>query len=287
MERRRKLRVNNPVSFGILCAMVLVFAVAAVYSLAMGVVVPGVRKIQAMNATPSPTPLATPTPDLSSSLLLAGTEDIPEVTPTSAPTPTPAPTPIPGGKLYGKTIGIDPARGYDSKIKGVSSGIYANRINFNLAQVLKPLLEAEGAVVILTYDDVTQSPTEESRVKVLNNGKIDVALRIDVNSVKSTDTRGAMAWIPSKHEKMSDCQRLAETVLESYVAATGMPRRISGGTAIQKKSDKDILNDTSAPIAILFLGHISNKADDAKINADDARDTIARSIVNGLIAYFG
>ena len=286
MERRRKLRVNNPVSFGILCAMVLVFAVAAVYSLAMGVVVPGVRKIQAMNATPSPTPLATPTPELTP-LLLAGTEDLPEVTPTPDPTPTPAPTPIPGGKLYGKTIGIDPARGYDSKIKGVSSGIYANRINFNLAQVLKPLLEAEGAVVILTYDDVTQSPTEESRVKVLNNGKIDVALRIDVNSVKSTDTRGAMAWIPSKHEKMSDCQRLAETVLESYVAATGMPRRISGGTAIQKKSDKDVLNDTSAPVAILFLGHISNKADDAKINADDARDTIAQSIVNGLIAYFG
>ena len=286
MERRRKLRVNNPVSFGILCAMVLVFAVAAVYSLAIGVVVPGVRKIQAMNATPSPTPLATPTPELTP-LLLAGTEDLPEVTPTPDPTPTPAPTPIPGGKLYGKTIGIDPARGYDSKIKGVSSGIYANRINFNLAQVLKPLLEAEGAVVILTYDDVTQSPTEESRVKVLNNGKIDVALRIDVNSVKSTDTRGAMAWIPSKHEKMSDCQRLAETVLESYVAATGMPRRISGGTAIQKKSDKDVLNDTSAPVAILFLGHISNKADDAKINADDARDTIAQSIVNGLIAYFG
>ena len=286
MERRRKLRVNNPVSFGILCAMVLVFAVAAVYSLAIGVVVPGVRKIQAMNATPSPTPLATPTPELTP-LLLAGTEDLPEVTPTPDTTPTPAPTPIPGGKLYGKTIGIDPARGYDSKIKGVSSGIYANRINFNLAQVLKPLLEAEGAVVILTYDDVTQSPTEESRVKVLNNGKIDVALRIDVNSVKSTDTRGAMAWIPSKHEKMSDCQRLAETVLESYVAATGMPRRISGGTAIQKKSDKDVLNDTSAPVAILFLGHISNKADDAKINADDARDTIAQSIVNGLIAYFG
>ncbi len=286
MERRRKLRVNNPVSFGILCAMVLVFAVAAVYSLAMGVVVPGVRKIQAMNATPSPTPLATPTPELTP-LLLAGTEDLPEVTPTPDPTPTPAPTPIPGGKLYGKTIGIDPARGYDSKIKGVSSGIYANRINFNLAQVLKPLLEAEGAVVVLTYDDVTQSPTEESRVKVLNNGKIDVALRIDVNSVKSTDTRGAMAWIPSKHEKMGDCQRLAETVLESYVAATGMPRRISGGTAIQKKSDKDVLNDTSAPVAILFLGHISNKADDAKINADDARDTIAQSIVNGLIAYFG
>ena len=286
MERRRKLRVNNPVSFGILCAMVLVFAVAAVYSLAIGVVVPGVRKIQAMNATPSPTPLATPTPELTP-LLLAGTEDLPEITPTPDPTPTPAPTPIPGGKLYGKTIGIDPARGYDSKIKGVSSGIYANRINFNLAQVLKPLLEAEGAVVILTYDDVTQSPTEESRVKVLNNGKIDVALRIDVNSVKSPDTRGAMAWIPSKHEKMSDCQRLAETVLESYVAATGMPRRISGGTAIQKKSDKDVLNDTSAPVAILFLGHISNKADDAKINADDARDTIAQSIVNGLIAYFG
>ena len=286
MERRRKLRVNNPVSFGILCAMVLVFAVAAVYSLAIGVVVPGVRKIQAMNATPSPTPLATPTPELTP-LLLAGTEDLPEITPTPDPTPTPAPTPIPGGKLYGKTIGIDPARGYDSKIKGVSSGIYANRINFNLAQVLKPLLEAEGAVVILTYDDVTQSPTEESRVKVLNNGKIDVALRIDVNSVKSTDTRGAMAWIPSKHEKMSDCQRLAETVLESYVAATGMPRRISGGTAIQKKSDKDVLNDTSAPVAILFLGHISNKADDAKINADDARDIIAQSIVNGLIAYFG
>lgn len=34
--RRRKLRVNNPVAFGILCAMIVVLIIGGIYALAVG-----------------------------------------------------------------------------------------------------------------------------------------------------------------------------------------------------------------------------------------------------------
>ena len=269
--------------------MVLVMAVAAVYGLAMGVVVPGVRKVQAINATPTATPVkAEETPDPTQLLIGSSTEE-PEATSTPEPTPTstPVPTPTPGGKLWGKTIGIDPARGYDSKVKGVSTGIYANRVNFYTAELIKAELEKEGATVVMTYTDVTQTPTEESRVKALNNGKIDIAVRIDVNSVNSASTRGAMVWVPASHEKQKECEALADTVLNAYVSATGMPTRKTNGSAVRKVDDKQVLNETSAPIINLFLGHISNKTDDTQLNDDAFKEVMVKGIVDGIIAYFG
>lgn len=291
-ERRRKLRINNPASFGILCAMVLIVAIGLVYGVAMGLVVPGVRMIQNANATPSPTPVPTPSPTPETAQIgLATPETSPQVPveQTATPTPevTPTPTPAVTGKLYGKTIGIDPARGYDSKIKGASTGVYANRLNFAVAQLVKAGLEKEGATVVLTYTDIKQTPDDGDRSRALNNGKVDVALRIDCNSVGATDTRGAMVWAPAKHEKQANCDQLANAVLSAYTKATDLPVRLYNGSAIRHMEDRDIFEDTAAPIVTLFVGHISNKTEDQLVNDADFQQKMADGIVKGLIAYFG
>ena len=284
VKRRRTFRINNPLAFGILCAMILILLAGVTYALVAGVISPAIVNYQIANATPSPSPTvapvtATPTPTIDPNL--------PTPEPTLEPGATPTPTAEPPGSLDGRIIGIDPARGYSSQIQGVSTKVYANRLNFAVATLVKEKLEAEGATVIFTLTDVKDDKTAEQRVKILNDGKVELAVRIECNSVKNEDTRGAMAWVPEKHDKKADCDKLASSVLNAYVDATSLPVREVGGDSIVNKTDETFLNNTDAPVCTLFLGHISNAAEDKKINNTEFQQTMAQGIVNGILKYLG
>lgn len=284
VKRRRTFRINNPLAFGILCAMILVLLAGITYALVAGVVSPAIVKYQVAHATPSPTPTvapvtATPSPTVDPML--------PTPTPTLEPGATPTPTAEPAGALEGRIIGIDPARGYSSQIQGVSTKIYANRLNYAVATLVKERLEAEGATVVFTLSSVKDDKTAAERVKILNDGNVEIAVRIECNFVKSTETRGAMAWVPEKHDKKSDCDKLAKAVLDAYIEATKLTLREVKDESIIDKSDETFLNDTNAPVFTLFLGHISNSAEDKKINDEDFQKTMAQGIVNGILKYLG
>ncbi len=284
VKRRRTFRINNPLAFGILCAMILVLLIGVTYALVAGVISPAIVNYRIANATPSPSPTvapvtATPSPTID--------PDSPTPPPTLEPGTTPTPTPEPDGKLEGLIIGIDPARGYSSQIRGVSTKIYANRLNYAVATLVKEKLEAEGAIVVFTLDDVKDDKTSAERATMFNNGSVEFALRIECNYVNSEDTRGAMAWVPETHDEKTNCDKLANTVLNAYVEATGLPTREVNGTSIIEKSSETLFAKTKAPVCTLFLGHISNRTEDKKINDADFQETMATGIVNGIYAYLG
>ncbi len=284
VKRRRTFRINNPLAFGILCAMILILLAGVTYALVAGVISPAVVNYQIANATPTPSPTvapvtATPSPTVDPMQ--------PTPTPTLEPGTTPTPTPEPPGALDGHIIGIDPARGYSSQIQGVSTKVYANRLNFAVATLVKEKLEAKGATVVFTLTDVKDDKTSAERVKIFNDKKVEIVVRIDCNSVKSSDTRGAMAWVPEKHDKKAECDKLASSVLTAYVDATGLPLRETNGDSIFDKSSETFLNNTDAPVCTLFLGHISNSTDDKKINNTEFQQTMAQGIVNGILKYLG
>ena len=284
VKRRRTFRINNPLAFGILCAMILVLIAGITYALVAGVVSPAIVSYQVAHATPSPTPTvapvtATPSPTVDPML--------PTPTPTLEPGTTPTPTPEPAGALDGRIIGLDPARGYSSKIQGTSTKVYANRLNFAVATLVKEKLEAQGATVVFTLSSVKDDKTASQRVKILNDGNVEIAIRIECNSVKSSDTRGAMAWVPEKHDKKAECDKLANTVLGAYIEATGLPLREVKDKSIIDKSDETFLSETKAPVFTLFLGHISNSAEDKKINDAEFQKTMAQAIVDGILKYLG
>lgn len=284
VKRRRTFRINNPLAFGILCAMILVLIAGITYALVAGVVSPAIVSYQVAHATPLPTPTvapvtATPSPTVDPML--------PTPTPTLEPGTTPTPTPEPAGALDGRIIGLDPARGYSSKIQGTSTKVYANRLNFAVATLVKEKLEAQGATVVFTLSSVKDDKTASQRVKILNDGNVEIAIRIECNSVKSSDTRGAMAWVPEKHDKKAECDKLANTVLGAYIEATGLPLREVKDKSIIDKSDETFLSDTKAPVFTLFLGHISNSAEDKKINDAEFQKTMAQAIVDGILKYLG
>ena len=284
VKRRRTFRINNPLAFGILCAMILVLLAGITYALVAGIISPAIVSYQVALATPSPTPTvapvtATPSPTVDPM--------VPTPTPSLEPGATPTPTPEPVGALEGRIIGLDPARGYSSKIQGTSTKVYANRLNFAVATLVKEKLEAQGATVVFTLSSVKDDKTAAERVKILNAGNVEIAIRIECNSVKSSDTRGAMAWVPEKHDKKAECDKLASTVLGAYIDATGLPLRVVKDKSIIDKSDETFLNDTKAPVFTLFLGHISNSAEDKKINDAEFQKTMAQAIVDGILKYLG
>ncbi|MDP3446642.1 MAG: N-acetylmuramoyl-L-alanine amidase [Eubacteriales bacterium] len=284
VKRRRTFRINNPLAFGILCAMILVLLAGITYALVAGIVSPAIVNYQVANATPSPAPTvapitATPSPTVDPME--------PTPTPTLEPGTTPAPTDAPPGALQGRIIGIDPARGFSSQIQGVSTKIYANRLNFAVATLVKERLEAEGATVVFTLSSVKDDKTAAERAKILNDGNVEFAIRIECNSVKSTETRGAMAWVPEKHDKKSDCDKLADMVLSAYIDATGLPLREIKDQSVINKTDETFLNNTKAPVFTLFLGHISNSTEDKKINDEEFQKTMAQGVVTGVFKYLG
>ncbi len=284
VKRRRTFRINNPLAFGILCAMILILLAGITYALVAGVVSPAIVNYQIANATPSPTPsvapvTATPSPSIDPNL--------PTPSPTLEPGATPTPTAEPPGALEGRIIGIDPARGYSSSIQGVSTKVYANRLNYAIATLVKEQLEAEGATVVFTLSSVKDDKTSAERAKIFNDGKVELVVRIDCNFVTAKDTRGAMAWVPEKHDKKAECDKLASEVLDAYIDATGLPLRLYKGESIIDKTDEEFFNKTEAPVFTLFLGHISNSTDDRKLNSTDFQPTMAQGIVTGIFKYLG
>ena len=53
VKRRRTFRINNPLAFGILCAMILILLIGVSYALVAGVISPAIVKYKVANATPT------------------------------------------------------------------------------------------------------------------------------------------------------------------------------------------------------------------------------------------
>ena len=285
VKRRRSFRVNNPLAFGILCAMILIFIAGFVYAISVGVVAPIVRNVQLANATPTPTPTVvplTPTPE-------PVTEPSATPEPSLAPgeTPSPSPTPEGEGQLSGRVLGVDPARGYSSKIKGVSTNVYANRLNYAVATLVREKLMAMGATVVMGLDDVQQDRASNERAAVMNNGNVELAVRIECNSVDTADSKGAIVWVADGHAKQDECEKLAAAVLKGYIDATDLTIARYNGASIRKKGDDTFLASVTAPSCTIVTGYISNPEEDRKLNTAAFQNNMADGIVDGILEYLG
>ncbi len=287
VKRRRSFRVNNPLAFGILCAMILIFIAGITYALASGVIAPIVRSVQLANATPTPTATvapATPTPTPAPDEETAGPADPAAETPEPGASPTPDPAALP---LAGHIIGVDPARGYSSKIKGISTEIYANRLNYAVATLVKEKLEAEGAKVVMGLDDVKQDRESSERASIMNTGDVELAVRIECNYLADSDTQGAIVWLPDGHAKQAECDKLGSYVLESYIDATNLSIAKFNGATLRKKADDTFLMSVSAPVCTIVTGYISNAEEDRKLNTAAFQNNMADGIVAGIKKYLG
>lgn len=305
--RRRRLRINSPLSFGVLCALILLLIGGAAYGLAAGVISPAVRAYQEAHATPTPDPtpspeVVTPPPETATPDQSVTPDPNASIDPNATPDPNasidPNATPDPNasidpnapvgsvGRLAGKVIAIDAAKSKGSQYDGVSTGVDEYRINMAYADVARELLEAEGATVIMTRADNDTVVDPSVRIRTVNDSDAEIALSIMCNYIDASGTRGTQMIVPKNHDERTACDTLATYVLNAYVSATGMPTREVNGETVRHLTTWPVLNGIDKPVAAIVLGHISNRTDDQNLNDADFMARGAQGIVDGIIAYF-
>lgn len=296
-------RINSPVTFGILCALIVALIGGGVYALADNVILPALQQKEEAVVEYSPTPIIEPTPtpvvvtpkpevvqqaidDGTFVTMDPQTGAVVTSTPTATPVPTPVPTPTPM-PLEGRVIAIDAAKSKGATHKGVSSKTYEYKINLAFAQALQQQLVNMGAKVVMTRETNGKQVGAASRIRTINNAKADLAISILCNDISSRDIRGAEAFVAKDAKNYDQSVKLARAIINGYTTATGMPVRDTSDGSVRIVTGKEVLSGARVPVMGLVLGQLSNKTDDACLNDPAFIQKAARGIANGIKNYLG
>ena len=169
---------------------------------------------------------------------------------------------------------------------GTYSGIYEYELNLDVSLRLRDVLEDRGFSVLLTREDNETAISNAERAVLANEAGADVLLRIHANGSEDPAAAGALALVPSSENVYvgalaDESARLAEIVLTSYCAATGIENR-----GLQNNDTMTGINWSEQPVAILEMGFMTNEHDDMAMADDAFRQRMAEGIADGLEAYF-
>ncbi len=187
---------------------------------------------------------------------------------TTPPTTTP---PVGGGGK--KIIVLDAGHGdHDSGAVG-AGGKLEKDLNLSLILKVEQLLKKESGVdVILTRNDDT-FVTLTDRAKIANDLGADVFISIHANSAAASAS-GTETYYYKKQDKA-----LASIIHKHLVSATGFKDRKV------KEGSLSVLRNTKMPAALLEIGFLSNKAEEAAMFKEDFQNKVAQGIVDGIKEY--
>lgn len=249
------------------------------------------------SATPrdaqTPVPADTPKPT-----------DTPRPADTPAPTSKPTPTPKPKQPLAGRVIGLDPghqahssaelepvAPGSSTMKKKVSSGtrgvatrVYEYEVNLAVGLLLRDMLEAAGATVLITHTKADVDMSNIERAEFFNDNKVELGVRLHCNGNDDHSVRGAFMLVPKSKDYpyYNECVRAAKAILKAYGEETGLNTE----KGITYRSDQTGFNWCTRPVTNIEMGHMTNPDEDRLLTDSDFQVKMARGIYNGIVAYF-
>jgi len=186
--------------------------------------------------------------------------------------------------LTSKKIIID--AGHGAEDPGTSYGkIYEKDINLDIALFLEKELGRLGAEVLLTRDDDYDLSTPhanyrkksdfDNRIKLINESKADLYISIHLNYLSDSSYYGPQVFYSN------DNKELAESIQKS------MNEILEGRRKIKKiPSDTYMYNKLNVAGVLIECGFLSNSKERALLQNRDYQNKIAKSIVQGIIAYF-
>lgn len=177
--------------------------------------------------------------------------------------------------LTGRLILIDP--GHGGKDGGAAGNSLVEKdINLDISLRLRSLLEAQGAVVVMTRSsDIKLELTERS---VLANLLLpDVVVCIHSNSVISPVPNGTEVYYFNNEELSKE---LASSVQKSLVD------RIKLASRGLFRKDYHMVKEPQSPSVLVEVGFLSNKQDAAQLADSLFRAKAAEGIFDGLVSYF-
>ena len=140
--------------------------------------------------------------------------------------------------------------------------------------------------MIMTREDNETAISNSERARLANDAGADIAIRIHANGSEDTSVNGALALIASQNNPdtsalYGDSRELAEDVLGTYCASTGMQN-----LGIQENDTMTGLNWSEVPVMILEMGFMTNEQDDRNMEDADYRNKMVDGIVDGIEQYY-
>ena len=196
--------------------------------------------------------------------------------------------------ITNKTIIVDAGHGgIDPGSMTDDQSVKEKDVNLKITKKVKELLEASGAMVILTRNDDTSLYTEQvgktirqkynenlkNRKKIIQESSADMFISIHLNKFQESKYYGAQIFYPAGKE---DDKQLA-----TYIQ--GELKRVVDKTNNRKiKSTNDIylIKDNEIPSTLIECGFLSNDKEAKLLNDEEYQDQIAWAIYVGIQKYF-
>lgn len=160
---------------------------------------------------------------------------------------------------------------------------------------LKELLTKKGAKVLMTReiddsldDHIPNNGSRHredlnSRVKIVNNSKVDILLSIHVNHNKNANKIGPIIFYNTRSEE----SKYFANHIQEYLNNLSSYKEIDIGTKHKATpGDYYLLRNISPPGVIIEMGFISNESDRRLLLDNKHLDEIVELITKGIIDYF-
>ncbi|MCF3963809.1 N-acetylmuramoyl-L-alanine amidase, partial [Streptomyces fuscigenes] len=183
----------------------------------------------------------------------------------------------------------------DTTGTSTNSGYSEADFNLDVAHRLRALLKAQGARVVLTYDDDRPwGPCVTERAETGNRVKADVALSIHADGAP-VGRRGFHVILPGLVDQggadnakiVGPSRRLGEDLRDAFQRVTGAQRSnyIGQGTGLDTRTDLGGLNLSTVPKVFIECGNMRDPKDAALVKSAAWRQKAALGMAEGIDRY--
>ncbi|MGW2087950.1 N-acetylmuramoyl-L-alanine amidase [Streptomyces sp. NPDC001880] len=247
---------------------------------------------------------------------------VPEKTKTSAShAPSEKPSKPAGGgatgPLSGKTVVIDPGHNPNNHLHtgeinrqvdigtthkecdttgtSTNSGYAEARFTLDVSHRLRALLQAQGAKVVLTYDnDRPYGPCVDERARIGNQARADAVVSVHADG-SAVGNRGFHVILPGPvRGGAADTSKIVEPsrdlgtrIAGLFVRATGSApsNYVGGNTGLDVRKDLGGLNLSTVPKVFIECGNMRDPKDAALLTSAAWRQKAAQGIADGISSY--
>ncbi len=169
---------------------------------------------------------------------------------------------------------------------GTSTGSFEYDITLAVAERLKRELELRGYTVILSRETSTGSISNSERAIAGNQSNAEIMIRLTAAGSSEKKTNGVFGLIastknPNTADKYQDSFYLSNMLVTNTCASTGAKR-----LGIFQTDNLVFLNYAKKPAAVVQLGFLTNKDEDAKLSDTEYREKLAAGLADGVDGYF-
>lgn len=183
--------------------------------------------------------------------------------------------------------GIDPGKLSNDKL------ILEKDINLSITLKLRELLEASGAVVVLTREDDSSLYVEDgnkttrqkynenlkNRKKIIQESNANMFVSIHSNAFTESKYYGAQTFYPKGKEDSCELSKIIQNELKRVVDNTN-------NREIKPTEDIYVLKDNEIPSVLIECGFLSNDKEAKLLNDEKYQEKIAWAIYVGIQKYF-